>query len=467
MEDSYSLSWRATTGDVIYRIPDTDIYDATPSSLVDRFVSLEGLGLASVLAGQKRAMDKIIHEAGELEIEVLSTEEFLKSVTYTLPSGEGFSNTFYTRFFMPKWSTAYKYPFSNHVKTVEPIFSHLVRLPALVEAVKDDTEPKYKARRLQKGGKRELSEKDYRCLVEDIYLLGSNKTLDFGREFNTIYIDNIEGLSLTLIVSGVYKTSYIECKVVLKSGYIKLPLKFSKIFNIEATADNTELYEGALSVKVGNILSIKGALVEARQFNKIEVDNKIVLLNSIGEQEMVFTVKPYDGIWIDANDRVVTIHEDIVSSGKLEVPLEGVASDISSNNSPYISVSNYDNTHYAVHLFLRNYLIDTNSQKVRVSIVDSEGVDNRLILNQELQLVPYSEDIWITDTPTSYITLHLEVDADKTTIMLEDWDGRYTHVSHIDQPSVELAPAFTSPAISMLEDKLVFKGASSITMLEE
>lgn len=401
----------------------------------------------------------------------LPKEGNLKSLSITDKNiQDGVSNYFYTRYFMPTWSTAYKYNQSTHSKVVGPVFSNLTYIPTHIKGLiskasmenKLDTSnnsplnlPKY----LNQDKKEYLSRYTLTHFVNENYLLGSNKILNFGDTYNTIYIQTTKLLpEMELVISGLYKNTFTECKIKLKSkGFIKLSLPFSKIYNIEKTSYNIHSFEDAaeILIQVSNSLPLTGFIKEKRLVRDIEYlkdINRIVLYNSDTTIENVFSLgtRRYENIFIDKNDKVVcTSGDGIVYTGKLDANLAmNVPKDVSSNNNVFIELCNLDVLNYKLEVYMKKYVLTTNTQSFCISVTDSKG--DVLYLDKNLNLVQSDEKIFLKLSEVFQdvvsINLEMEEDLEYVVVKIEDWDNRYPVTNVIVQPILKLIPILQLPS---------------------
>lgn len=532
-EVEYSMSWKAHTSSLghFYHLPGTNIYTESPEELLEAyrrsqidmieadFIEIDGNGVSAVALGSNSIeRDKIKYtyltvqdstpREAILEIEVVPLDVYnslpingrVRDVsTQNVKYDTGLSSYYFTRYFMPKWSTAYKYPLSNHTKAVAPVFSFLTSIPKLVDnlskGIVSDPSSTYLPRRLIPKAREYLSDKDFAEFINTYYIVDNEATLDFGDKYNTIYIEALpEGTpEVEVIVSGLYKNSMIDCTVKLNDrGYISLPHKFSKIFSIKSTSHNIEKrdYDFILPIKISNVLYIEGFVSKRRTINTIRYDEsakRVLVLNNLGETESVFSFGDKEtsisNIYVDDEDKVITVDsKGIVSTGKLDSLKDGLGvSDITCNNSNFIEVENFDNTNYNITVYIKNYVRATNTQRFQITISDSAG--ETLVLDEHLNLTDLStyneEDIpwlYLHKVDRDYISIELEMDSSLTSsqITLSDWEGIYKQHHMVLQPKITLTPQIQVPDgaqdnLALLDDKLVFldEETGSITHLEE
>lgn len=532
-EIEYKMSWKAHTSSLghFYHLPSTNIYAESPEELLEAyrrsqidmieayFIEIDGSGVSAVALGSNSIeQDKIKYSystvqdntprEATLEIEVIPLDVYnslpmnghVKDVsTQNVKYDTGLSSYYFTRYFMPKWSTAYKYPLSNHTKAVAPALSFLTSIPKLVDnlskGIVSDPSSVYLPRHLSPKTREYLSNKDFAELINTYYIVDNETTLNFGDKYNTIYIEALpEGTpEVEVIISGLYKNSMIDCTVKLDDrGYISLPHKFSKIFNIKSTAHNIEKrdYDFILPIKISNVLYVEGFVSKRRAINTVrynETAKRILVLNNLGDTESVFSFgnkeASISNIYVDDEDKIVTVDsKGIVSTGKLDSLKDGLgASDITCNNSDFIEVENFDNIHYNITVYIKNYVRATNTQRFQITISDSGG--ETLVLDEHLNLTDIStydkEDIpwlYLHKVDRDYISIELEMDFSLTSsqITLSDWEGMYKQHHVILQPRITLTPQIQVPDgaqnnLVLLNNKLALLDdeSGSITHLEE
>ena len=532
-EIEYKMLWKAHTSSLghFYHLPGTSIYTESPEELLEAyrrsqidmieadFIEIDGSGVSAVALGSSSIeQDKIKYSYSTiqdntpreaiLEIEVVPLDVYnslpingrVKDVSpQNVEYDTGLSSYYFTRYFMPKWSTAYKYPLSNHTKAVAPVFSFLTSIPKLIDnlskGIVSDPPSIYLPRHLSPRTREYLSDKDFVEFVNTYYIVDNEATLNFGDKYNTIYIEALpEGTpEVEVVISGLYKNSMIDCTVKLDDrGYISLPHKFSKIFSIKSTSYNIEKrdYDFILPIKISNVLYIEGFVSKRRDMNTVRYDDtaeRVLVLNNLGETESVFSFGDKEAsisnIYVDDEDKIVTVDpKGIVSTGKLDSLKDGLGiSDITCNNSNFIEVENFDNIHYNITVYIKNYVRATNTQRFQITISDSSG--ETLILDEHLNLTDIStyskEDtpwLYLHKVDRDYISIELEMDSSLTSsqITLADWEGMYKQHHIILQPKVTLVPQIQVPDGSqnnlvLIDNKLVFLDdeTNSITHLEE
>lgn len=409
----------------------------------------------------------------------------IQSTTQNISSG--YSDYYFTRYFMPKWSTAYKYNQSTHSKLVEPILSSLTYIPTHIKGLISNTNlinkfnvsdnmpldlPIY----LEQTSKKYKSYFDLNSLVDINYKVGESTIVDFG-DYDTIYVQTTKLLpEMELVISGIYKNTFVDCKIKLKSkGYVKLPVKFSKIVSIEKTSYNLDFFEGIdeIFLNISNALPIKGFLKEGRGTRDVEYledINRLVLYNSDTSIESVFALdKKYENIYLKTDGKLIcTDKSGTVYSGKLDANISmKVPQDVSSNNNVFIETCNRDIVNYRIDLYIKQYVITTSTQYICISVTDSKG--EVLYLDKQLNLVTSDEKIFLKlseifqDTVT--INIEMEPDLEFITIRLEDWDNLYPMVNTIVQPIVKMTPVVKLPVNSseplvIIDDKVSYKHIS-------
>lgn len=416
----------------------------------------------------------------------LPKEGTVKSIPVTSETiQDGVSNYFYTRYFMPIWSTAYKYNQSTHSKVVEPVFSSLTYVPTHVKGLITETSltnklntssnyplnlPKY----LNQDKKEFLSRYTLTHLTIHNYILGSNKILNFNDKFSTIYLQTSELLpEMELIISGLYKNTFTEYKLKLKSkGFVRVPLPFTKIYNIEKSSYNIHLFDDKkeITIQVSNSLPIKGFVKEERPVRDLEYMenlNRVVLYNSDTTIENVFSfgTTKYKDIFIDKEDKVICVSNDgKIYTGKLDANIAmNVPKDVAANNNSFIELCNLDVLNYKLEIYMKKYVLTTNTQSFCVSVIDSKG--DTLYLDKNLNLVQSDEKIFLKLSEVFQdvvsINLEMEEDLEYVVVKIEDWDNMYPVSNVIVQPLLKLIPIAQLPSdtensLSLINDKITY-----------
>lgn len=403
-------------------------------------------------------------------------------------SQSGFSDYYYTRFFMPKWSTAYKYQHSNHARVVEPVITDLTYTVNHIDACIKGTlktnkfdplsdRPLYLPRYLEQGDKGLQSKKNLSNLREEYYTLGTETLLDFGRH-TTIYVQTISYLpELELVISGMYKTNFISCTVKLSSkGYIKLPQRFSKIFRIDKTSHNLEFLEGNITIRVTNALPLTDFVKEARNTKDLEYSETTGRLTLYNEDTSVVNTFSFNGaryptIFVDKDDNIICTDKGNVYSGKLDANLSlPLPKDVSSNNSPFIDICNMDTINYRIDLYIKKFVTTTDTQMFCVSVEDSKG--EMLYLDKSLNLSSERVFLKLSEVFRDMVTINLEMEEglEYVIIRLEDWDNIYTNVGIITQPIIKLnkmmeLPTDSQDMLYLIDDVITFKHMDEVNYL--
>ena len=114
----------------------------------------------------------------------------------------GFADYAYVNYFMPKWSVAHNFQYSNHTKAVEPLFTDLKmysqKVKQLVskdylEDLNDINLEKYlNVQTFLQSNSYNISNQTLRLLDQKVYRLNSEVVLDFDRKFKTLYVKRIQ-----------------------------------------------------------------------------------------------------------------------------------------------------------------------------------------------------------------------------------------------------------------------------------
>lgn len=459
MKQRYSILWTEETrpNDFVYYIQEYDLDADSEEQLGEDFRELSGKAVTEVSTQDGILTYKYLTQEGleftdiisyaKIPLEELAQKRTPKKLPHTLPK-RGYSDYFYTRYFMPKWSTAYRYNLSTHSKVVEPVFTHLTTLQPIEE------EPFKPLRE---------SLQTLSHLVSEEYLVGSSKVVSFGR-FTTVYLYLDQPIpELELVVSGLSGHSFVETTTKLKGkGYIKLPVKFSKISSIQKTSYNIEKFnDNPIFLTVSNCLPVKGFVREQRMKSVELVNNRVVLYNTDTSIENVFSFngKRYQDILIDAKDRVWAVSDGVVHKGYLDADIAmNVPKDVSSNNNAFIETLNLDMVNYKVTINIKKFVIATGTQSFAISVEDSKG--EVLYLDRNKSLTSEKVFLSLSDIFQDTISLNLEMEEDLKfiSIKIEDWDNLYPNMNIITQPILNLVPVLQLPPkknLSLLDGTVV------------
>lgn len=362
--------------------------------------------------------------------------------------------------FMPKWSTAYKFPLSTHSKIVEPVMSDVLYFKEFVEKMYKGVPDRgayrdYRQTRVlgvvDNLYHTRLSIKQASYLKEVVYVNDGRIPIHFGYQFNTIYVQPIVFESpFDLIVDGEYNLTPISERISITSlGTVELRNKYHKIHNICVDpTSNTTIDLQTTALLVSNYIKLDTFKFQERgDDTKISLDFDRVHLKLKGSNKQLNTFTlPSDifaGMYIDKYDHVLMYKERALYTGKLDAKIDlDIPKDCSFNNSKFIEEYNTDK-YYTLDIFLADYIAYCNQNVVAVKVVSPDK--SVRYLTDDFNLIKSDTPVYLnTNTlkKSVSITLNIELDEEFLVIQLEDIKQKYT-ISHLlFKPRVTLNKAF-------------------------
>lgn len=378
----------------------------------------------------------------------------------------GFADYSYVNSYMPKWSTAYVFDFSNHSKLMEPLFTDLKLNSIFIDKLlKDDTSvenitDKHELLTIkdyfQESSVQSISESTKKGLIDKEYFINSNTILDFNKS-NTVYIKRMLDVYLSIKISGIYKNTFISEDVILSSNEIvKLKLKYDKIYNISILDFENIENISEVSVRVSNAF-----VIETDKLNfKYRKDNSFFELegsNLIYKKEnksTVFNLGSIDDasfIYIDSKDTIYKVLDNTLYIGRVDSKLDlQIPKDMTYNNTKYIETTYLTSTEYLIEVLTLEYLKDTQKNKVSISLKNSLGETYYLNSQSKLQTSDSEIFINISEIKKNKISFELTVEPEIEFILLtlNDLEGHHKKSNIIIHPKVDFKE------VLKLEDQL-------------
>lgn len=362
--------------------------------------------------------------------------------------------------YMPSWSTAYKFPYSTHTKTVEPLFSNLTY-------IRDGVKRRLKGYPAGEGFRKTkdlkpygaesyitLSDAEHSYIQSYLYLNDSQRVIDFGATFNDIYITPLEFVDkFDIVIDGEYNNAFFSERLTITSeGTILLKNKYNKIFNILVDPASITSHEfppdlNLFSFTISNYLEVSEFSYQDRKDTFLSIDEDIIIQSNKDNLKThnIFQI-PYvnfNGLHIDNQDNIYMVKGDEVYTGKLDAKLHiPIPLDPSYNNSKYIEECKISHKISTIELFLPAFIEHTQQNQVSVKVITPTSTT---YLTDDFRLVPSDSPIYLDTSIIKFgksITLDFKLDEEWTVIRMEDRKNIYS-VSHlISVPSIELVMAY-------------------------
>lgn len=381
---------------------------------------------------------------------------------------EGVADYRNLRKFMPKWSTAYKFPYSTHAKVVEPLFSNIEYLREYIQKNLEGFEPpsneihSYRKSKLFSIPSSEaylsLSEEQHEYLKEDIYLHNLQRVIDFGNQFNSLYIRTPSfSYSFDLFVEGEYNNHFVTEKVTISSsGVYKLRFKYNKIFNIviDPSSTNISFELETTPLLISNFLSLNSFIFEERKDTTLDIiDRTILQLKNKKTSKLINAFKyldpdDYEGSYIDKYDHILVYKDNALWSSKLDSKIDfKIPKDISYNNSMFIEqCDNGNGDHfYGLEVFISDFF--KHSEQLEASIKVSYSNETEFYLTDDLTLIESDTPIYLDSTRlrnSRSLTLNIELEEhiEWCCVELIDRDGKHKISRLIHRPFIELVKSY-------------------------
>ena len=372
----------------------------------------------------------------------------------------GFADYSYTNYFMPKWSTAFKFQYSNHCKMVEPLFTDLNINSAIISKIinlKDDPnfEDVSKLEFLLKNEKtiqeKSISNLQLQGFVSEEYLINSKKRIQFSEGFDYIYIKRLQNIETTIKIKGIQNNSFVEEQVTLNdNSLVKLKYNYQIIYNLEIV-DYTNLSDdldlNSFTYNISNCINIReNNLVfdKRRDESYFEIEGEFLVYKRKDSREIKVFNLGFDvqtcNIYINTLDKIYVLKDNNIYTGRVESKLDlQIDRDITYNNSKYIETTYLTSSEYLVEVLLLEYIKDTEKNRVSIAVKSS---NDTYYVNSLSELQPSAEELFInlSDLKRDKISFELSTDHDieTLTITINDIDGHYKKSSVIIHPKIIL-----------------------------
>lgn len=360
---------------------------------------------------------------------------------------QGLSDLKYVNEYLPAWSTAFKNIYSNHTRTFEPVFTQVLDIKYNVNNL-INSEPLQSIKNVifykRKSNVKIISTKAQSYLKNRVdYTFNSNVLLNFGHQFNTIYIEFQEKTTCTIRVKGIYNDAFIKEDIKLtETSVITLSNKYNKIFSIDLV-DFSEYQIPTETIKISNMLNIEGFLTQQSSERVLEYVSDKIAIKKKGVIENVFinTIPNYFGMYIDSQDSIVAVHNNMMYTAKLNLKLDlDIPKDLSYNNTQYIETIFLNPNEYEIAIDAYGFVQDVSTERCSISITNSNK--EVYYLDDSNQLVKSDEEIFIYLKSTDKIHINLELDSavEYVIISLKDSNSFYKKSNLIVQPFIEFIP---------------------------
>ena len=405
----------------------------------------------------------------------------------------GFADYSYTNYFMPKWSTAYNFNHSNHVKTVEPLFTDL-KLNSLyikkllngdksLKNLEDKTELLVNNNNFKQTSETILSEFIKEGFIDTLYRLNSKSTLLFKNE-SLVYLERVLEQPIELRINGIFKNTFItETIQLLDNSTYKLKLKYDCIYDIElidfinVSDDFREINLEDIEIRIGNVLDLKYKPLsyEARPNNSTFEIESNKLLYRLGNKTSVFTLGLYDvdsKLYIDSLDNIYKLTNNELFLGRVDSKVDlQIPRDMTYNNTKYIETTYLTSTEYLVEVLVLEYLRDTEKSKISICLKNS--LNETYYLNKDSNLERLEEELFIdvSEIKKDKITFEIDLNSEVEfiTITLNDFEGHYKKSNIILQPQIRFKSIISltsTDSLVLLEDSVSILNNSELTLRE-
>lgn len=388
---------------------------------------------------------------------------------------EGFADTRYLNYYMPKWSTAYKFYASNHSKLIQPLYDSLrystqafkqnlysnLSTPNILGRFKIDNSS---ITNLINNAP-SISKLIYKSInvFEPVYL-------DFGHDFNTIYIvDKNYTKDYELKIEGFINNQFITEKIIINTNAVKeLFNSFNLITKVTVGTYNIENFNPLdFNIYIGNYILPDKLSYKERFNSSLELENNNILLKDSKENVLkVFYLNSnlYDTLYITSDDKVILRKDNIISTGKLDSKVNiDIPKNITYNNTKFIETEFMYRDSYNIRLYLKDYMSYSDQRVVSVSLLSSKG--NKYYLNDKFELVQSNEIIYLTDyiaVKSDYVELEITLeDSEYIIINIEDYDKRYKVSNLILHPHIDIIQEYEledNEELILIENYPLIKG---------
>lgn len=322
---------------------------------------------------------------------------------------EGHADYSKLRFFMPKWSTAYKFPWSNHSKIMEPVFDRVLSLGDMVSnELKGNSDTKA-SKLLERGSVQPIPKAKLKDLFNVSYTSNSWTKINIPKDFPIVYLKHRLGLGTKVIAQGLIKGSIVEEEVQLNGkNWRPLVNRFDVIVNI--VSENNE------DLLVANRLPLDQVVLIERYNSNVTVQGQTITYQK-GKEKQAFGLPlfEFDALYIDPEDHVTVVVDNKVYTSKLDLNLDiQLPKDVSYNNSSFFECSQAEDGSYDLDLMLHRYSEHVKGDLIAVQCLSSTG--EKGYLDESFRFV-------LTDTPI-YLNTELVQRADKLSLNLnvnDEW----------------------------------------------
>ena len=386
---------------------------------------------------------------------------------------KGYADTRYINYYMPKWSTAYKFYASNHSKVLQPFhdnlryFANYFKNSFYKESESNVNNPeRYQIPFTPDNVDVITSKNIINSLVSTKLDLFNQSKLYFGHKYNKIHIYDRNFIDLyTLKIQGTYKNQFIEETITIESKSVyTLKYNYTEIYNIIIMPDNLNNFNPLnFDLMIGNYLRLEKFMYELRLNTNLELeDNNIILSDEVLEPLKVFYLdtNTYDKLFITSDDKVISIKNNKLYTAKLDSKIHlNFPKNITYNNNKFIETTYvYDDT-YNIKLYLKDYMIYAENRLVSVYLENSKG--EKLYLNNYLNLVESVEELFMTDfiaAKDDYVELEIKIeDSEYITINIQDYENKYLISDIIIHPHIDLIEEYEIPTDAAYEIILIDK----------
>ena len=372
----------------------------------------------------------------------------------------GFADYSYTNYFMPKWSTTFKFQHSNHCKMVEPLFTDLninAEVISKIINLKDDPdfEDVSKLEFLLKNKKvvqeKSISNLQLQGFVSEDYLINSKKRMQFSEGFDYIYIKRLQDIQTTIKIKGIQNNSFVEEQVTLNdNSVVKLQYNYQTIYNLEIVDYNNlsdDLDFNSFTYTISNSINIREnnlTFHKRKDESYFEIEGEFLVYKRKDSREIKVFNLGFDvqvcNIYIDSLDKIYVLKDNIIYTGRVEAKLDlQIDRDITYNNTKYIETTYLTSSEYLVEVLLLEYIKDTEKNRVSIAVKSS---NDTYYLNSLSELQSSTEELFInlSDLKRDKISFELSTDHDieTLTITINDIDGHYKKSSVIIHPKIVL-----------------------------
>ena len=379
----------------------------------------------------------------------------------------GFADYSYTNYFMPKWSTAFKFQHSNHCKMVEPLFTDLninAEVISKIINLKDDPdfEDVSKLEFLLKNKKvvqeKSISNLQLQGFVSEDYLINSKKRMQFSEGFDCIYIKRLQDIQTTIKIKGIQNNSFVEEQVTLNdNSVVKLQYNYQTIYNLEIVDYNNlsdDLDFNSFTYSISNSINIREnnlTFHKRKDESYFEIEGEFLVYKRKDSREIKVFNLGFDvqacNIYIDSLDKIYVLKDNIIYTGRVEAKLDlQIDRDITYNNTKYIETTYLTSSEYLVEVLLLEYIKDTEKNRVSIAVKSS---NDTYYLNSLSELQSSTEELFInlSDLKRDKISFELSTDHDieTLTITINDIDGHYKKSSVIIHPKIVLKNEVSVP----------------------